>query len=339
MIFYQKDENPFINGQWQPKDFSLEERIQKMQKNSLKAFQEFDTNNPGYSCLKPAFDNSIHVNQLNQLTYHFFEEQGYKNEMEDAHFIVETDQSLLAGILDGHGGDAISKLVSERFSFKFSKIMKENNGDVHASFEKTFHEIEMSIQADPDFFYEGSTAIICYIDKIRSQIFTATLGDSEATIFRKVDESYQVIPLSCVRNWLSSKDYKRVVEQAGKNNLKLLKNWQLKKEKNAKAKSYRYPLSNGLNVSRCFGDIYALNDSLDGPGLSHKPKITVNYLKSGDILVMGCDRLYDFVKAKEIAEQLDQKGFHKVFAENLVTYAIEYKNSKDNVSVIAMQIL
>ena len=146
-----------------------------------------------------------------------YENQGKRTTMEDALFYLEIndDQTdmVLTGILDGHGGDEVSRYAKKWFETKFPDELKKSQGNVHQAFEVSLNNIQNEI-IDLK-LKSGSTAVICFIDKKTNLIYTATLGDSEANIYRKIEEQLKSIPLSCVRDWGSKEDSARAAKALG----------------------------------------------------------------------------------------------------------------------------
>lgn len=173
---------------------------------------------------------------------------------------------------------------------------------------------------------DGTTAVISFIDKNSGRIYTATLGDSEANIYRKIDKKVKSIPLSCVRDWSSKKEAKRAA--AVTNDPAKATQWP--KAKNPK--TLRFPSPNyGLNVSRAIGDVEF------SKGVIHKAKVTVNQVQPGDRIVIACDGLKDFVPEKEIVDMVKSNPGAGL-AQKLVDHALGPKMSQDNVTVLVLNV-
>lgn len=317
------------NLHWTPRSLSVDQAMQKMWKNTHKAILEHNKKEDVY--IKDIFSIQVIANApLEPLTatYNAAIAQGIRPSMEDAHLIMETPQAVMGAVFDGHGGDEVAKYACFRFQERFFSSLEENEGHIYQSFERLIHEIQEDIAQHREWDTVGSTALICYIDKETHLIYTATLGDSEANIYRKVDSGrLQSIPLSCVRDWSSKKDAHRVA--LVKQDICIDMDW----VDNPQPKLLRYPGGNtGLNVSRSFGDMQY------HPVVSHKPKITVNQLKPGDLLILACDGLKDYVSEKEIIEQLIEHKQDLTVSEQLVRYALYDKRSTDNITVVAIHL-
>ena len=90
-----------------------------------------------------------------------------------------------------------------------------------------------------------------------------------------------------------------------------------------------------INISRAIGDADAVVGAQKMRALSCEPEITVNILEQGDVVVLACDGLKDYVKEKEmvtlVAEKVDD------LAKHIVETAL--KSTKDNVTVIALKVV
>ena len=255
--------------------------------------------------------------------------------MEDAHFYVESDQAILAGVFDGHGGREVAAFASEQFQVKFPKALDLAKGNVHQAFETVLHEIHQDVVRRPAWNKVGSTAVISYIDKEENKIYTATLGDSEANIYRKVGRSLKSIPLSCVRDWVSTKDHSRLEKVHGKEAVE--KQYQ---RAHFQAKGLRSQLDTGVNVSRAIGDVDQTGTP-DRPLVIHKPTITVSELCPKDVIVLACDGLKDYVSEDKIVGDLSPGWLSSVRGKNiaqlLVNKALQ-QNTRDNVTVLSIEV-
>lgn len=329
--------------------------LEKMIKNQKKALAEHYKADPSYfgtpylksMSLSAADLSKKETNELH-LSPYFAEAQGPRPTMEDAHFYKEMEDGILTGVFDGHGGSEVSAYSSGQFQTLFPKALKRANGNVHSAFEMVIHQIHQKVANHAAWNDMGSTAVVCYFDKATHQIFTATLGDSEANIYRKTGwGGYASIPLSCIRDWLCKRDFKRLTDIHGLDAIKA----HLKRI-GGHAKYLRSHIDRGVNVARAIGDVS--NTGIPGkPRVIHKPKITVNKLKSGDLLVLACDGLKDFLSEKEITfiacRSATTNLFQMIFgkpkqprkiASQLVESALKRmnNNSNDNVTVVVIEV-
>ncbi|NGX47794.1 MAG: hypothetical protein K1000chlam3_01177, partial [Chlamydiae bacterium] len=176
---------------WQKETVSSQATLKRMIKNQRKAQREHYNGGPYFG---NPYSQTIALSETDltkkkatnlKLSHHFADAQGLRLTMEDAHFYKEMEKGTLTGVFDGHGGSKVSAYASKEFQNRFPKALKEANGNVHQAFEKVIDEIHLKVAQYSAWDHEGSTAVVCYIDKETHQIYTATLGDSEANIYRK----------------------------------------------------------------------------------------------------------------------------------------------------------
>lgn len=278
----------------------------------------------------PSIESAISLEPLPPIsfTHSTREEQGdFRESMEDAHFFRTIPQGVLAGVFDGHGGIEIADYSCSEFRTNFSKFLRKNKNDVRNAFEDQFNTIHEAVKERIEWNKCGSTAVICFIQKDTNLIYTATLGDSEANIYRRINGRLKSIPLSCVRDWSSPKDAKRAA--AALNDPTIAVDW----PKTEDPKSLRYPsVFQGVNISRSIGDVkYAV-------AVSHTPKITLNRIFKGDILVLACDGLKDYVDERTIIELIERSLEENTNTTNvLVDHAINTAISEDNVTVMVIK--
>ncbi|BBI17483.1 PP2C family serine/threonine-protein phosphatase [Neochlamydia sp. S13] len=345
---------------WKPRNLKIDTAMQKMLRNSRKAIEEHKEEDflayASYQSCLPILEDNLPTAPALSLEYVSAEAQGRRPRMEDVHLFQEILQGALVGVFDGHGGQQVAEQAKEEFEKNFSETLALNKGNVHLTFEQLIDEIHQNIIQHTYYDMIGTTLAISFIDKNTHLIYTATLGDTEANIYRNKES----IALSCVRNWTHAKEAARAA--IALEDPTLAETWPLAKN----PKTLRYPNSRiGLNVSRAIGDKYA-SGKPDKPAVIHKPKITVNRLRKGDILIIACDGLKDYVLENEIIahvtsepqekeeeeplvdlenteeEEIEEEkaswnNSPKNLAQRLVDYALE-KNSADNVTVVVVKI-
>ena len=211
---------------------------------------------------------------------------------------------------------------------------EETGHDVRLTFTSLINEIHAEVFKDTTLDRMGSTLVLCFIDPKAHLVYTATLGDSEAHIYRKVEGQYVSIPLSCVRDWSSPKDAQRAAQAL--EDPSIATRWPVAKD----PKILRVGL---VNVSRGFGDKHMIRNDI---GLSQKPKITVQEMLPDDILVLACDGLRD---RKNIQLEKDvENGIIQIvennpknmenLADQLIKYALDPENPTfDNVSIVTIK--
>lgn len=316
---------PSLEGRANPQKSltSIDISMKKMWKNTRKAIEEHIKQNPEAPFITleqlPSLDSLKELSHQAplQIDISEAEEQGCRNTMEDAHFYAEREQGTLLGVLDGHSNALVSKHTASVFADKFFKALDENPNIrqvLQSVIDKIHEEVVQDVISGNAWNRGGTTVVVSFIDKRTNLIYTATLGDSESHVYREIEGVVYSIPLSCVRDWNSEKDAKRVgLPYPNPNN---------------EGDKRRHPRT-GINVSRSIGDV--LHE-----GVIQKAKITVNRLLPKDVLVLACDGLTDYVSEQEVIQCIQSKPDH--LARSLVDLAINTKQSQDNVTVLAATI-
>jgi len=257
--------------------------------------------------------------------------KGARPSHEDFFAKKESDNFTFIVLLDGHGGKAVAEFAGHAL-LECMNYLEENCDNFKEAIEAVFELIQKQIIQNIKWNAMGSTAVCCFIQKSKGFVYTATLGDSEANIYRKVGESIKSIPLSCVRNWHSKKDSLRYANFYASRSISALfslegsisasscEAMQKVEVQKILTKIRAHPSKMirtrhmGLNVSRSFGD--------DSPNDKHlviqKPKVSVFEIKPGDTLVMACDGLKDYVSESKIIEQMSLKDAEKNLSNRLL---------------------
>lgn len=345
IIFFVK-KNFFHDPQeikiWKPHSFNLTKTFEKMTRNLHKAIAEHAVveqkyltpmTSTAYPFLKQVltqFENSKTESEPLTITPFLAEHQGARPAMEDVSFSQHTEYGTLSVILDGHGGAEVARYAIDQIRKKFFKILDHTEENVHRTFELLIDYIEKNVRKRKEWETMGTTALICFLNK-KNQIYTATLGDSESNIYRIFGQELKSISLSCLRNWGCVKDAKRAARSL--NDETVAATW----PEEMKPKDLRFPLPDlGLNVSRAIGDEEIKRVGSE-PGVTHKPKISMCTLQPGDVVILACDGLKDFVPENEIIAVLQQDPADP--AAELVKYAIKKRHRhQDNISVIALKL-
>lgn len=334
--FDLQDGVKFLTASWRGSYISIDDAFEKMKKNTQKAILEHqkksDTIYANFDQIEAfiTLDDKSCAEDLSLFAF-YCEAQGKREHMEDATFFEQTEDSVIIGLLDGHGGSFVSKYIASKFPQRFYETLERLKGNIHQAFEVVFENLQLEIAMTREWSHMGSTIVVSYIDKKKQLIYTATLGDSEANIYRVIDDTIKSIPLSCVRDWSSKKDSLRASSALGKHHI--AKDWL----NHPDPKSLRFPLrSFGVNVSRAFGDcgLVGLNKQ---SAIIQKPKITVNRLMQNDKLILACDGLKDFALEEDIASLVETTSI-EMLPQKLVQFALNDCRSSDNVSVIAVEI-
>lgn len=333
----------FLCNLFSSNTLTTKEELDKMWRTGCKALVEHQKISSVYARVTQSLFLDRKESTPLKLTHTFADDIGPRPTMEDAHFFQEIEQGTIVGVFDGHGGKEVSKYASEQFRARFAEVLKAHKGNAYQAFHTLIDKIHKEVARKSQWNHMGSTAVISFIDKETHQIITATLGDSEANIYR----SGESIPLSAVRDWTSKKDKQRLINAHGKH----AENWFKRYGDNPK--HIRSHLQYGVNVSRAIGDVDETG-TWANPLVIHKPKITVNKLQKGDIVVLACDGLKDYVPEQEIADIVFSSWTirnicrwmfttfccqtPKTLAQTLVNHAVYTRSAKDNVTVIAVEV-
>lgn len=313
--------------------FGLHKQIamEKMLRNSVKALTEHRNKRESepyapQACL-PTFKSLLHCKSLPlfKMSYTIAQHLGNRTDMQDEFLVQEFDHGYLMGIFDGHCGGQVAAYCKQNMSDLFVRIFASTNNDISRTFALLAGELHHNVSQRKEWDDIGTTALMTYVDKRTHLIFTATIGDSEANIYRKTETGNIVsIPLSCVRDWGCMKDAQRAAKatQAPE----IVFRWTSRTQ----SKTLRY---RRLNVSRSIGD------ASKHPPMTHKPKITVNRLLQGDVLVLTSDGLKDFRTEYQIVLELTTLKGNANIAAALCNLALSNPHLKDNLTILAFSLI
>lgn len=280
------------------------------------------------------YEGSAKKDSLVRLEIFSSEARGSRKTMEDAHSVHWVGEQVLVGLYDGHGGCRASNYANMACARQFERTLQESQGSPYKAFTKLFAEVHswyLSDQRNPG----GTTALLLYLDEEKQSVITATLGDSEAFLYRKIRGSYQALPLSCVRNWSSKADSQRAAIAYGE------QEWEekLKKAPNLK-KVHVMVESKGafhhLNVSRAIGDrqFAAVGEN---PLVIQKPKITEARFQDGDFIIAACDGVWDYLEHSKVIKEITALRPGESLAKRITLRALGV--SKDNITIIALRVV
>lgn len=320
---------------WKPRRLPVEHAFEKMRRNAYKAVQEHYNKASCESYISPC---EMQLLAPGKSSLHFFpavcSSKGNRPTMEDTQFYLEFPKGILLAVFDGHRGRGVADFARDEFQKRFPIALADAEGNVHEAFEQLFYAIHSDIVKahDINLICKGSAAVVCYIDKMTQKIYAATLGDSEANIYRKIDGELKSIPLSCVRDWSHEKEALRAA--IAQKDLSIVYKWTHTDEPKS-LRYYKRTFSGkyGLNLSRSLGDADFAGTPAE-PIMIAKPKITVWELMQDDILVLASDGLKDYVSEERIVDVLQEECDN--IAECLINEAIKEKS--ENVTVIAVKV-
>lgn len=332
--------------------------LEKMRINSLKAYQEHrELPQEGDLRCRDAYFlgdlplvEEIVSRKENPLTADYwcdYENQGPRGSMEDSHFVTRRKHQILAGVFDGHAlqrsadGAGVARYAKEKFEKEFLARLPGQGGDVKSVFETFTDEVHREVLTHPEWNDVGCTAVVCFVDLQAHCVYTATLGDSEANLYRAVGENREVhsLPLSLVRNWASPKErarkdaiYERYSEDVRQN----LDGRVQKKPTFTNEEGTR------IEVARSIGDSQMV-EVADLPAVSHKPKVTVYPVEPGDQMILACDGLKDYVPEMDIVQQMRMRNGSGVVdsiaaLSDLALDNMGKQKKGDNLTIVGIQI-
>jgi serine/threonine protein phosphatase PrpC len=267
--------------------------------------------------------------------------KGIRPSNDDAHVHKHLPFGPLLAICDGHGdfdplkrlhgmkqiGQEAADLVAESIENDLPRLINERNFNT----AEAFKEWCSAMQAKMPDVRAGTTAAIAFLEKINLRLHVATIGDSEVVVFRHNGNYIEAIPLSVIINWSSPACVEKV--------RKLLPPEEFAEWEKLPAKHRRWPPIRGVNIANTLGDKTMLHEGQEA--LTHRPECSLFQLEEGDLVVIGCDGVFDFAKLEELASLIthdwDTANFD--FAGLITDFALRNKRSTDNVSAVTCKIV
>jgi serine/threonine protein phosphatase PrpC len=262
---------------------------------------------------------------INKINIYFTSITGRRVSNEDEHTIITNltnkndnfNNINLFGIYDGHGGDKVSKYLSEVIPLYYC------GKDRKYPFSKKYHDnvfidIQNKILKLKEGNISGSTCLLNIMYKYNDELHfnTVNLGDSRLVIVYNSGNHKQI-----------SNDHKP--------------DDKIEKTRIEKIGGEVYKDSEGvyrigdLSLSRAFGD------GDNAPYISQTPDVYYNKVtKNTKYIVMACDGLWDVIENKDLFELLEsyKSNNSKNLAVNLANEALK-KGSYDNVSIIIIEFI
>uniref|UniRef100_A0A0G4I3P7 protein-serine/threonine phosphatase n=1 Tax=Chromera velia CCMP2878 TaxID=1169474 RepID=A0A0G4I3P7_9ALVE len=249
--------------------------------------------------------------------------QGYRTEMEDA-LLCSTEipnhtGQWIAGVFDGHCGSAVSRRISRELPKRLGNCASLTVEEI----EQTCLEFDQNILESDD-REAGSTAIFVVVSKNEKKegepltftVKVCNIGDSRCLVIRP-DGSFEAF----------SEDHKP--DAPGES----------ERIHNAGGEVRMSRVDGQLALSRAFGDAsYKTNASL--PQREQKvvalPEVKTYEVKSGDILLLACDGIFESANNEEVAAAVNKflsehKGDLVESCVSLLDYSL-VRGSKDNMS-------
>lgn len=121
--------------------------------------------------------------------------KGSRPYQEDRYFTANMPDGFCFGVFDGHGGETVAQIASEKFPIYLAEELGEPGITVPLALAKAFAKINSATLS----FGSGSTASVAFIPNSSDLVHTAVLGDSPI-IVKRADQSIWVGPDHNVRS-------------------------------------------------------------------------------------------------------------------------------------------
>jgi serine/threonine protein phosphatase PrpC len=267
--------------------------------------------------------------------------QGKRPANEDTHIMISTDYGDIFAVCDGHGyisqrklkeglpqsGQEASQFVASSIRQDLLNIIRECHFDTKRAFKIWADKVQNSMPT----ILAGSTAVIGFFEKVNRYFHVATIGDSESLVLRMQDGIIQAIPMSPENNWATPACVERAKEIFEP---EVFDQWE-----QLPAKMRRFPPNAGLNLACSLGDrLMTYNNKV---GVSHEPDCSLLQLQEGDLILLGCDGVFDFAGIHELIDKVIEPHWndpHANLANLIAHYALNEKHSSDNVTVITVRV-
>lgn len=226
--------------------------------------------------------------------------------MEDAHICKMLDANVfpdtaLFAVLDGHGGADVSKVVSWLLMPELEGIARvRQRSHEKVSLKEVFQtglpSLDEKLSVGPfglgrfvppvfhPFLMMGSTGCIAAVDFSKREVIVANIGDSRAMLIR----DGLAIPLTEDHKPEDSEERRRILGAGGR----VIKMGPC------------HRIDGSLNLSRAFGD-FSLKANKTLPADRQKviavPDVTQTPFEDGDLLVVGCDGLFERCSWQDVA--------------------------------------
>lgn len=184
-------------------------------------------------------------------------------------------------VCDGHGGHETANLAVQLFFEYIKNNTPNDHNDILTYLETLAEHLYTNIKIQLPYTHSGSTLLIACIDNHNDVLYVANLGDSKCVVARKNenDDFYSLVfsttDLSC--------DNPDEVERLRSLGYDIIGEIPRIKADGLKA--------NGMQPTAGLGDHH--NDSTRLDPLRRNPEISTIFIKSGDIIILGSDGLYE----------------------------------------------
>lgn len=261
-------------------------------------------------------DSGDGVSEPKGLVWGFSGMQGWRFQMEDAHFALHklegdgwADTAAFA-VMDGHGGKEVARFCERYLPVEISKGPSQ---DPHAALVSAFHRMDERL-AEPDVFEElrehggflsgaqasdanpefvGCTAVVCLVQP--DCIVVANAGDSRAVLARR----RQAVPLSEDHKPNLPVERDRIRKAGG-----TIERQQL-------GTLVMYRVNGNLNLSRSIGDLeYKKNPNLqpcEQMICSTPDVVTFKREAADEFIIVACDGIWDVLSCQDAVDFVHER--------------------------------
>ncbi|XP_014242524.1 protein phosphatase 1B-like [Cimex lectularius] len=274
---------------------------------------------------KPVTDKRNFHGEGNSLRYGVGSMQGWRTEMEDAHFskigLGEGYENWsFFGIFDGHGGSTVSHYCAENLLKCIMATSEFSEGAIREAIIAGFQNLDSDLLKKPEFSSgedkAGSTAICALINS--TNIYIANLGDSRGILSKTSAQCFSTVD----HKPINPPERERILSAGGTVVLQRL--------------------NGSLAVSRAVGDYQYKGDSKRPPArqlVSIEPDVYVleRDEENDEFLVLACDGIWDVMLNEDVCDYVRYLLSITSDLEYVVNHLIDtclFKKSFDNMSVI-----
>jgi serine/threonine protein phosphatase PrpC len=243
-----------------------------------------------------------HPNPVTSATH-----KGLRPYQEDHLLTATILEGTLLAVFDGHGGNFVAQLASERLPEIFADEIVKEGATPRSAIESAIQRVNILTQA----YDEGSTVSLAFVPSEGSKVVCAVMGDSPI-IVRDAAGNHSISPDHNVRT--NKAEAEAAVKRGG-----FIANGYLCQDWNG----------GGLQMARALGDAY-LNRVL-----SRVPDIYEVEINDQSWILVGTDGLFDpaHYNFKEAAKQVIEEIEKGAEAQALVDRAVTLQTG-DNVTAI-----
>jgi serine/threonine protein phosphatase PrpC len=224
--------------------------------------------------------------------------QGRRNSWEDVHVIKFKDPYLIAAVYDGHGGNAVSKMLAEgnlnNWGLKslhdviLDKITNQSEVNIPQVLKESFLEFDQVMHKRRPSLSTGSAAVVALIDIKKQHIYFAWVGDSRGLL---IDQHGAVVAHTTDHKPTNAKEFARIKRAGAYVDTKKDRVYNYLNDRTRKL-----DLNTGLNMSRAFGDFqyakYRKNNTSDV--ISAEPDVISFDLKGKPYkMLLVCDGIFE----------------------------------------------